>query len=188
MRFKIVKQFLEMTNPTDLRPARAAGPSLEVRKAEVVCPELNRFLYAAVGGNWYWLERLGWTYRQWLDYLERPELETWVGLVGGNPAGFFELEAQSDGSVEIKYFGLLPQFIGRGLGGQLLTAAVEKAWVRRPARVWLHTCSLDHPKAAANYLARGFRPYREEEYVKELSERPPGPWPGAEGKPALPNG
>src|SRR5262249_54964763 len=109
MRFKITKQYLEMTNPTDLRPARAGALSLEVKIAEFVCPELNRFLYTAVGGNWYWLERLSWTYRQWLVYLDRLELETWTGLVGGNLAGYFELEAQADKSVEIKYFGLLPQ-------------------------------------------------------------------------------
>jgi GNAT superfamily N-acetyltransferase len=180
MRFKIVKQYLEMTHPTDLRPARRGELALDVRKAEVICPELNRFLYTAVGGNWYWHERLSWTYREWLAYLDRPELETWTGLVGGNVAGYFELEGQPDGSVEIKYFGLLPQFLGRKFGGQLLTAAVEKAWARHPARVWLHTCTLDHAAAVGNYLARGFRPYREEVFVEDLPERPLGPWPGAE--------
>ena len=78
-------------------------------------------------------------------------------------AGFFELRDWADGSTEIAYFGLLPAFIGRGLGGALLTEAVRRPG-RRPTRVWLHTSSLDHPAALANYVARGFTVTRVEEY------------------------
>ena len=70
----------------------------------------------------------------------------------------------TDGSVEIAYFGLLPEFIGRGYGKHLLTEAVERAWSAGARRVWLHTCSLDDPAALPNYRARGFRPFREETY------------------------
>src|SRR5262249_46670039 len=139
----------------------------------------NRFLYTAVGGDWYWTDRLPWTYRQWRQYLERPELETWVLSVGGVPAGYFELKAQAGGGIEGAYFGLLPALVGGGLGGHLLTAAVERGWARGARRVWLHTCTLDHPQALANYRARGFRVYRVETEVKEEPDAPPGPWPGA---------
>jgi GNAT superfamily N-acetyltransferase len=122
---------------------------------------------------------LPWTYQQWLAYLDRPELQTWVGYVSGTPAGYFELEAQAEGNVEIAYFGLLPRFVGQGLGGALLTAAVEKAWEMKAARVWLHTCTLDHPAALTNYQRRGFSLFREETSLKELAEPSPGPWPGA---------
>ncbi len=75
-----------------------------------------------------------------------------------------ELEAQAGGSVEIVYFGLLPEFIGQGLGGALLSAAVGRAWeVRDTKRVWVHTCSQDHENALSNYLARGFELFRTEE-------------------------
>ena len=65
------------------------------------------------------------------------------------------MRADDDGGIEIAIFGLAPQFIGRGLGGALLTHALEEAWGSRPQRVWLHTCTLDHPAALPNYLARG---------------------------------
>jgi GNAT superfamily N-acetyltransferase len=81
-----------------------------------------------VGGDWHWTDRLGWTRDEWLVYLDRPELETWIGYQEGTPAGYFEMERQPESQVELKYFGLLPQFIGRGLGGALLTAAVARAW------------------------------------------------------------
>lgn len=59
--------------------------------------------------------------------------------------------------VEIAYFGLAPHFVGRGLGGALLTSAIEEAWRWDASRVWVHTCSLDHPSALRNYEARGMR-------------------------------
>jgi GNAT superfamily N-acetyltransferase len=84
-----------------------------------------------------------------------------VAYFSGTPAVYFELEKNND-NVEIAYFGLLPQFIGRGIGGYLLTRAVEQAWQMSAERVWIHTCSLDHPGALSNYQARGFRLLKQE--------------------------
>lgn len=170
--------YLEMTDPAALRRAVSKLSGVEVRQAEVTSPELNRFLYTAVGGDWYWIDRLSWSYDRWLTYLNRPELETWIISVRGTPAGYFELERQPEGNVEIAYFGLLPQFVGQGLGGYALTATIERAWAMGAKRVWVHTCTLDHPQALANYLARGFRLYHQETESKEIPARPIGPWPG----------
>ncbi|MFN8007993.1 MAG: GNAT family N-acetyltransferase [Terriglobia bacterium] len=171
---EVTTYHLEMLNPAELRGKHAPTGDFQVRRAEIPCPELNRFLYASVGGDWYWTDRLSWSYSKWLDYLNRPELETWVGYRSGTPAGYFELETQAGGSVEIAYFGLLPSFIGKQLGGALLTAAVERAWASGAARVWVHTCTLDGPHALKNYLARGFRQFEEEKEWKTLPECPPG--------------
>ncbi|MBO0800605.1 MAG: GNAT family N-acetyltransferase [Blastocatellia bacterium] len=179
MKVAVTTYYLEMAEPSQLRPARRSDLDLIVQRAEIICPELNRFLYTSVGGNWYWIDRLGWNYGMWLAYLNRPELETWVGYIAGTPAGYYELERQAGGAVEIAYFGLLPQFIGRGVGGELLTRAVECAWQMKAARVWLHTCTLDGPAALANYRARGFALFKEEVSQVELPEEAPGPWPGA---------
>ena len=178
----ITTYHLEMTDRAQLRPS-PARPELDIRRAEVPLPELNRFLYSAVGGDWYWIDRLGWTYQQWLTYVARPELQTWVGYIAGTPVGYFELEMQSGANVELVYFGLLPCFVGLGLGGPLLTAAVERGWAMGAARVWVHTCNLDHPGALTNYQRRGFRIFKEERHREDLAPHPPGPWPGAD-KPA----
>ena len=85
----------------------------------------------------------------------------------GSPAGYFELDRQGE-SVEVAYFGLLPPFIGLGLGGALLAAAVARGF-ELSTRVWLHTCTLNHPQALANYLARGLRPYKTEQTLVEAS-------------------
>lgn len=97
-----------------------------------------------------------------------------MAYVSGTPAGYFELETQTDGNIEIAYFGLLPSFIGHGLGGALLTAAVERAWALGARRVWVHTCSLDHPRALPGYQARGFRVFHIAHTEQDLPERPGG--------------
>lgn len=171
--------YLEMTAPTDLEPKRSSRPDLVLARVDPPMPELNRFFYTAVGGDWYWIDRLPWTYRAWQEYLSRPGLETWVLSAAGVPAGYFELDAQPSGDTEIAYFGLLPRFIGGGLGAHLLTAAVERAWQQGARRVWLHTCTLDHPAALRHYQARGFRVYKTETKPETLPPTSPGPWPGA---------
>ncbi len=172
---------LEMTLPSQLRPSLKLPADLLLLRVGVPSPALSRFLYTSVGGDWYWLDRLTWTYADWMRWLERAEVETWVTLQRGSVAGYFELEAQQQDSVEITYFGLLREFAGQGLGSYLLTQACGRAWSMKPGvrRVWVHTCTLDHPGALHNYRARGFSVFKEEERSVELPDQPPGPWPGA---------
>lgn len=170
---------LEMTSPTEHRPSSFDASGCTISQVNRPIPELNRFFYTAVGGDWYWIDRLRWSYADWQKYLDRPELATWIISHSGTPAGYFELEKQAGDNVEIVYFGLLPQFIERGLGGWALSQAVEKAWAMGAARVWVHTCNLDHPRALTNYRARGFRIFKTETNTEDLPDRPTGPWPNS---------
>ncbi len=152
--------YLEMHSPAELLPGKL-NAALEIREASIKQFPFNRFLYQFIGGPWDWLDKNSWSDEQWRAYAERRELRTWVAWCEGSPAGYFDLELQSGPEVEIKYFGLAPAFIGRGFGGHLLTRAIEEAWNwDSPRRVWVHTCTLDHPNALANYRARGMRLYR----------------------------
>jgi ribosomal protein S18 acetylase RimI-like enzyme len=178
---------LEQTSPADLLPAAAPEGDIRVVRAEVPSPEFSRFLYCAVGGDIRWTDRLGWTYAQWLEELERPGVETWVAYDRGTPAGYVQLESRDDGAVEIVYFGLIPAFRGRRIGGHLLSYGVARAWDladRRPGwaptkRVWLHTCSKDGEHAMDNYLRRGFKLF-DTVVEEEPDVTTPGPWPGAQ--------
>ena len=170
---------LEMTSPDDLRASRSPRGGVTFARASRAMPELNRFFYMTIGGEWYWLERRAWTLAEWSAYVGRPTVETWVLAVDGVPAGYVELERHVNGDVELIYFGLLAAFIGHGLGAHLLTEAVERAWAMGASRVILNTCNLDHPRALVNYLGRGFREYRTEVKKKDVPEQSPGPWDGA---------
>ena len=170
---------LEMTSPSDLHPAELPPESFEIRRAVHASPELGRFLYTATGGNWYWTIRLAWTYDKWLERLSHPRVETWVMYLEGTPAAYFELDGSIENEVEIAYLGVLPAFLGRRLGGSLLTAAIRRGWAMSPGRVWVHTCTLDSPHALAHYQARGMRVFQEHTEPIELPDTTPGPWPGA---------
>jgi GNAT superfamily N-acetyltransferase len=170
---------LEMTGPAELVPAPRPDLDVALVRARRPSPELSRFLYTAVGGDWYWIDRLSWTRGRWLAWLSRAGVETWVASVDGTPAGYFELDAADRESVELAYFGLLPEFAGLGLGGWLLTEALRRAWALAPRRVRVHTCSLDGPYALANYRARGMRVCSVVTALQTLPDEPPGPWPGA---------
>jgi ribosomal protein S18 acetylase RimI-like enzyme len=176
----LTKWSLEMLVPEELRAVSAPRQPLPIARADIPSPEFSRFLYTAVGRHWCWLARLGWSYTEWQRHLDRPEVETWVGYMRGTPAGYFELEALGgDGTVEITQLGLLPPFIGQGLGGHLLTVAVKRGWAIGATRVVVHTFSLDHPHALSNYRARGFRVFDEFSGPARVPDEPPEPWPGA---------
>ena len=176
----ITTYYLEMNSLDELRPSTNVVAGLEITQAKIPSPELNRFFYTAVGGDWYWLDRISWSYEQWRAWVDQPEHQTWVAYLEGTPAGYFELLAQPGGNVMIAYFGLLPSFIGKGMGGVLLTRAIQRAWeIAGTVRVHVNTCTLDGPQALKNYQARGFRILREEQGFYEIPEKAPGPWPGA---------
>ncbi|MDT0431242.1 GNAT family N-acetyltransferase [Streptomyces salyersiae] len=182
---------LEQTSPSDLRPAAAAADDVRIVRSVTPLPEFSRFLYTAVGGDIRWTDRLGLSYAQWQEILRRPGAETWVAYENGTPAGFIELDAQEGGVVEIAYFGLIPAFRGRRIGGHLLSYGAARAWDlaerhqgRAPTtRVWVHTCSDDGPHAMDNYLRRGFRLF-DTRTERGSAVAPPGPWPGAFPSPA----
>jgi GNAT superfamily N-acetyltransferase len=159
-----VRTYLEMRDPSALRAATIDDPRVRVERVEECAPAFWRFLYREVGRQYHWIDRLGWSDTDIARYLSDGAISLWLLTVHGGPAGYFELRRDPDNGVEIAYFGLLPEFTGRGLGAHMLTRAVECAWSLAPARVWLHTSSLDHPAALPNYLKRGFAIFRVEEY------------------------
>ena len=85
-------------------------------------------LYALVGELWLWRDRLVWTQAELERYLDSPDVHVWSAHVRGATAGYFELRQHADRSVELMYFGLAPSFMGRGIGGWLLTRAAHEAF------------------------------------------------------------
>ena len=159
---EVVTYYLEMNTINELNP-KTESSGLEVIEAEIKNFRLNRFLYQYVGEPWEWTDKLTHTDEEWKTYSESPMVSTYVAYNRGAIAGYYELQNASSGDVEIMYFGLAEGFIGKGFGGYLLTCATKSAWSLPDAkRVWLHTCSLDHPSALQNYKARGFNVYKEE--------------------------
>jgi GNAT superfamily N-acetyltransferase len=151
-----VTTYLEMMEPGAHRRKTCADPAFAVR--EVRDWTVNREMNELVGMAWRW--PMSWDDEKWKAWTAEQSVRTKVAYLGAERVGYYELEKHEPGDVELIRFGLLPAFFGRGLGGPLLSAAIDDAWGWGATRVWFHTCTLDHPSALPNYLARGFLIYK----------------------------
>ncbi len=164
---QVTRTYLELGSPAELRAAPAPEPGPKIERVDDCPASFYRYLYTEVGRAFRWTDRLPWSDEAIRAHLADPAVSLWVLTWQAAPAGYFELKRHDDRSVEIAYFGLLSEYTGRGWGKYLLSEAVGAAWQGGPSRVWLHTCTLDHPAALPNYLRRGFRAVREEWYAVE---------------------
>lgn len=169
MEIEITTTFLEMLSPREFKPKRPARSDAAVKKVEIPTPVINHFFFVNVGRPWKWYSRLKWTLADWKNLVEKETVTTWIGYIKGSPFGYIELVRQAE-SVEIAFFGLLPQYIGMGLGGFLLSEAIRLAWELNPQRVWVHTCTLDYKYALNNYLARGLTIYKQEKKTEQVPD------------------
>jgi GNAT superfamily N-acetyltransferase len=167
-RVPVTRTHLELPTLAALRPTRAPEHGVTLhRRSPIGAPEY-RDLYTLVGARWLWRDRLVWTDEELDAYLAARNVHVWTMHVDGQVAGYFELQHHPNGAVEVMYFGLVEPYIGRGLGGWMLTRAVEESFALGGTRVMLNTCTLDAPQALPNYLARGFTITREERYSVEV--------------------
>lgn len=146
-------------------PQRRVEPprdGLQVIHARNPSVAYYRFLYDEVGRDWSWGSRKKLSDDALAAILADPLHELHVLFVEGTSAGFVEMDRRTVGEIEIVQFGLTPEFIGQGLGRYFLSWTVDRAWSYAPQRLWLHTCTNDHPIALSDYLKAGFCVYREE--------------------------
>src|SRR5262245_24322574 len=141
------------------RPPSVIPPprdDLAVLHAQRPTAAYYRFLYGTVGRDYDWTRRNKMTDAELCAIIQHPRNELHVLMVAGVPAGFAEFDRRIEGDIELVQFGLMPEFIGQGLGKYFLQWTIDKAWSYDPKRFWLHTCTKDHPTALPNYLKAGF--------------------------------
>jgi len=164
----LVITYLEMTERPAIRRIEPPGLKLTLLRANPPTVAFYRYLYDAVGRPWYWTDRKKLDDAALAATVQNPKVELYVLYCDGVPAGYAELDRRRDGVIDLVYFGIAPEFIGRGLGPFLLASALETAWSYAPSRLTVNTCTLDHPRALPMYQRFGFRPYARREV--------PPPW------------
>ena len=146
---------LEMTRRPPLRPL-PASPLRLVRWATPE-PEKYRTLFRRVGGPWLWYSRLAMDDAALTAIVHDAGVEVYaVTDRAGIEVGLLELDLRHAGACELSYFGLVPELAGRGHGGWLMAEAMARCWRPGVTRVWVHTCTLDHPAALGFYRKQGF--------------------------------
>jgi GNAT superfamily N-acetyltransferase len=161
----VIITYMEMTAPPT-RPTVPLPPGKHaLLRVENPTIAFYRFLYNTVGEQWLWTDRRRMSDEKLLSLVDHPEVELYVLYTGGQPSGFVELDRRPKPELNFAYFGLMGEFIGRGLGKYLLNWAVDQAWSYGPEKLTVDTCTLDHPRAIGEYQRAGFSP------VKQVSKR-----------------
>ena len=172
-----VVTYLEMLARPTLPPLQPPlGKKLALMRAEPPSLSFYRYLYDAVGRDWRWTLRKRVRDAELRAIIEDPAVEIDVLHVAGVPAGFSELDRRRTPEIELAYFGLAPEFIGQGLGAYFLNWTVRRAWEYTPERLWVHTNTLDHPRALGLYQRMGFVVY---DRVSAIADADPDPTPPA---------
>ncbi len=162
MMIPVERNFLELRDLKNLKVNPINERKFSIKKVKPDF-QLNKFFYKQVGKNHRWLDRLSWSDKKWINFISNENLETYVISSSEDLVGFFELIYNPKlKEIEISYFGLLEEYIGKGIGGYALSEAIKRSFEKNIKRVWLHTCTLDHPNALKNYIARGMTVFKKE--------------------------
>ena len=159
----INRNYLEISSLSDLNESINPSESYFIELVEPSDFQLNKFFYKNIGKNYHWIDRLVWTEKQWIAYTSDKKVKTYVLKNNNDFAGYFELIFHQDkNEIEIAYLGLLEEYQNKKLGSYLLSSAIKNSFLKKPNRVWVHTCSLDHKNALNNYLSRGMKVFKSE--------------------------
>ena len=170
MIINVDRSFLEINSIKKLNRSKSPGPNFKINQVDPPDFQLNKFFYKQIGRKHRWIDRLAWTDKKWIEYVENSRVKTFVLKDNNNLAGYYETirDLDKDHS-EIAYFGILEEYFGKKCGGFMLSEAINKLFEDGNSRVWLHTCSLDHKNAIKNYLARGMRVFKSEKINVEVN-------------------
>lgn len=159
---KTVVTYLEITDPPRVLPPQPVTPRLALMKVDTIPLHFYRYLYATIGHDWLWVERLDMDADALAEKVQREGIEISVLYANGAPAGYFELDLAGGKTIDLVYFGLMPDWTGRKIGPWLLGCAVMEAFSAGAERLTINTCTLDHPGALRLYQRIGFQPVRRE--------------------------
>ena len=163
MSIKVERNYLDIISLKNLSEIDKPSNNFDVRLVNPPDFQLNKFFYKQIGKKHRWVDRLIWNENQWIRYINNPNVKTYILQDGNNLAGYFEqIFDQKKLEYEIAYFGILQDYVGKRLGGYLLSEAIKKSFLMGANRVWVHTCSLDHKHALKNYLSRGMKIFKSE--------------------------
>ena len=163
MNNQVKRNYLEIKSINELVEEKKPLENLHLEKVLPADFQLNKFFYKEIGKKHRWVDRLVWSDKNWTDYLNTLGVATYVLKNKEDLVGYFEQNIYPQKKeCEIAYFGILEEYIGKKIGGYLLSEAIKKSFEIGTKRIWVHTCSLDHKHALDNYLSRGMKVFKSE--------------------------
>ncbi len=142
------------------RPAPVATSPLRLMRWREPALEKYRALFRRVGEPWMWFSRLVMPHARVEAVIHDPAVEIYaVCDPQGIEVGIIELDFRQMPDCELSFFGLIPELSGKGMGRWMMGQAKSLAWRKGVERFWVHTCTLDDPRALSFYIRSGFTPF-----------------------------
>ena len=167
MSIKVERNYLDIISLKNLSEIDKPSNNFNIRLVDPADFQLNKFFYKQIGKKHHWRDRLVWKEKDWIKYVSNENVRTYILKEDEELVGYFELIFDKK-VCEIAYFGILEEYIGKSLGGYLLSEAIKIAFEKKMERIWVHTCSLDHKNAILNYKARGMEIFRTEQLKRKV--------------------
>lgn len=155
-RTEVIITYLRQCERPRFAPQARPPAKISIMRAEAPPLHFYRYLYGVVGGPWHWTTRKNLSDDVLAAIIHHPRIYFYVLTIGGVPAGMSEIDATHPPVTEIRFFGLAPEFIGKGYGRYFLSNIIDLAWLTEPTEVRIETCTLDHPAALPLYQKFGF--------------------------------
>ena len=160
---EIFRNYLEINSLSELNEVKVPSNNYSLDLVNPKDFQLNRFFYKQIGKKYNWFDRLVWNDQNWINYISKTYVSTYVLKYNKDLVGFSELILdQKKNEIEIAYLGILEEYFGKNYGSYLLSEAIKISFINKSKRVWVHTCSLDHKNALKNYQNRGMKIFKKE--------------------------
>ena len=170
MNIKVERNYLEINSLKNLNYSNKPNENCNLIFIDPPDFQINKFFYKQIGKDHRWIDRLQWNDQKWINYVENPNIKTFILKDNDELVGYFEqIFHLNQKNCEIAYFGIMKQFYGKKYGGYLLTEAIKKSFEKEIEKVWVHTCSFDHKNALKNYISRGMKIYKTESINLEIN-------------------
>ena len=160
---RVFRYFLEILSINELKSTQYSTEKTYIKKEIILNHDLSKFLYREIGKDYSWKDRLLWTDQEWMSLVSSTNYQLFTLSINSNLAGYYEIILGTNKNFEIAYFGIFKEYFGKKIGSFLLSSAIQNSFDQGAKRVWVHTCTLDHPNALKNYLARGMKIFKYEE-------------------------
>jgi len=159
---EVTRYYLKIESLNNFKDFHEKKEDFTIHKEKELDIGFVKFLYKEIGKDFHWRDRLLWSDQDWFNLISRADYQLYTLRILNDLAGYYEVLSDKEKNFEISYFGIFRQFFGKKIGSYLLSHAIKNLFNQGAKKIWVHTCTLDHPNALNNYLSRGMEVYKEE--------------------------
>jgi len=166
---EVTRYYLKIESLNNLKDFHEKKEDFTIHKEKELDIGFVKFLYKEIGKDFHWRDRLIWSDQDWYNFISRADYQLYTLRTLNDLIGYYEVLSDKEKNFEISYFGIFRKYFGKKIGSYLLSHAIKNLFNQGAKKIWVHTCTLDHPNALNNYLSRGMEVYKEEKIEFQIT-------------------